>query len=201
LALLIVLALIVVRFSIILILSGGDFRRIRLAIRGSWRTLRDPAFADKVQALLEPPPPPPPAPPPKPSGAPLRLLALLQREGRLLDFLLEDIQSYPDAQIGAAVRDIHRQCQHAVKEHLDRKSTRLNSSHEWISYAVFCLKKKKQKSTPTEGESSYRVINLSDRTANLGTTRHCLTPTVASQARSVGECSSLRPRRHVVVSR
>src|SRR5438105_10521894 len=29
---------------------------------------------------------------------------------------------------------------------LDRKSTRLNSSHEWISYAVFCLKKKKKKS-------------------------------------------------------
>src|SRR6266536_3651692 len=26
---------------------------------------------------------------------------------------------------------------------VDRKSTRLNSSHEWISYAVFCLKKKK----------------------------------------------------------
>src|SRR5207247_8577692 len=25
---------------------------------------------------------------------------------------------------------------------IDRKSTRLNSSHEWISYAVFCLKKK-----------------------------------------------------------
>src|SRR5438105_7192706 len=32
----------------------------------------------------------------------------------------------------------------------DRKSTRLNSSHEWISYAVFCLKKKKQ----NDGESS-----------------------------------------------
>src|SRR5438105_11560592 len=28
---------------------------------------------------------------------------------------------------------------------VDRKSTRLNSSHEWISYAVFCLKKKKKK--------------------------------------------------------
>src|SRR5438105_10594556 len=28
---------------------------------------------------------------------------------------------------------------------LDRKSTRLNSSHEWISYAVFCLKKKKKR--------------------------------------------------------
>src|SRR5207247_4704246 len=29
----------------------------------------------------------------------------------------------------------------------DRKSTRLNSSHEWISYAVFCLKKKKKEHT------------------------------------------------------
>src|SRR5207247_6890184 len=32
-------------------------------------------------------------------------------------------------------------------QRVDRKSTRLNSSHEWISYAVFCLKKKR-KSTP-----------------------------------------------------
>src|SRR5438105_8030891 len=30
----------------------------------------------------------------------------------------------------------------------DRKSTRLNSSHEWISYAVFCLKKKKSREDP-----------------------------------------------------
>src|SRR5438105_11062199 len=35
----------------------------------------------------------------------------------------------------------------------DRKSTRLNSSHEWISYAVFCLKKKKN-NTSTLGDSS-----------------------------------------------
>src|SRR6266581_6689246 len=36
-------------------------------------------------------------------------------------------------------------------EHLgDRKSTRLNSSHPSISYAVFCLKKKKQHQKPTE---------------------------------------------------
>src|SRR2546421_9282711 len=32
----------------------------------------------------------------------------------------------------------------------DRKSTRLNSSHDQISYAVFCLKKKKQKTTDTQ---------------------------------------------------
>src|SRR5438105_9197530 len=31
-----------------------------------------------------------------------------------------------------------------IQQRPDRKSTRLNSSHEWISYAVFCLKKKKK---------------------------------------------------------
>src|SRR2546422_3910733 len=36
----------------------------------------------------------------------------------------------------------------------DRKSTRLNSSHGYISYAVFCLKKKKRRDTHTEAESS-----------------------------------------------
>ena len=59
-----------------------------------------------------------PAEPPKPSGAPLRLLALLQREGRLLDFLMEDVQAYSDAQIGSAVRDIHRTCRKALQDHL-----------------------------------------------------------------------------------
>src|SRR5438105_7754772 len=41
-----------------------------------------------------------------------------------------------------------RQLARLEQEHpelVDRKSTRLNSSHEWISYAVFCLKKKKKK--------------------------------------------------------
>src|SRR5690348_17464320 len=33
---------------------------------------------------------------------------------------------------------------HRIKEQVDRKSTRLNSSHPSISYAVFCLKKKKK---------------------------------------------------------
>src|SRR5688572_32289837 len=35
----------------------------------------------------------------------------------------------------------------------DRKSTRLNSSHSQISYAVFCLKKKKKKTSPSEAFS------------------------------------------------
>src|SRR2546429_5388209 len=36
---------------------------------------------------------------------------------------------------------------------LDRKSTRLNSSHGYISYAVFCLKKKNEVTTPRSGAS------------------------------------------------
>jgi hypothetical protein len=95
--------------------SGLSVQKMGAALRSDWRLFRDPEYAAKVQALLAPPPP---AAAPKPSGAPLRLLALLQREGRLLDFLLEDIQAYPDPQISAAVRDIHRQCQTALKEHL-----------------------------------------------------------------------------------
>src|SRR2546430_15002954 len=36
-------------------------------------------------------------------------------------------------------------CRHRIGALVDRKSTRLNSSHSQISYAVFCLKKKKKK--------------------------------------------------------
>src|SRR2546422_7378915 len=38
-----------------------------------------------------------------------------------------------------------RKAEYALDETQDRKSTRLNSSHGYISYAVFCLKKKKKK--------------------------------------------------------
>jgi len=45
----------------------------------------------------------------------LTLLATLQREARLVDFLMEDLASYDDAQIGAAVRDVHRDCAAALE--------------------------------------------------------------------------------------
>lgn len=49
----------------------------------------------------------------------LALLSLLQREGRLVDFLREDIDDYDDEDIGAAVRDIHRGCRKVLDEHLE----------------------------------------------------------------------------------
>ena len=98
---------------VLFFLAGLNTERLGLGMK----VLGDAALAEKVKALVGTVAPQEKKPA-KPSGAPLRLLALLQREGRLLDFLLEDIQSYPDAQVGAAVRDIHRQCQAALKEHL-----------------------------------------------------------------------------------
>src|SRR3712207_8508180 len=44
----------------------------------------------------------------------------------------------------------------AKEERADRKSTRLNSSHANISYAVFCLKKKKQPTTYTQNPTGCR---------------------------------------------
>jgi len=40
----------------------------------------------------------------------ITLLATLQREARFVDFIKEPLDSYSDAQIGAAVRDVHRDC-------------------------------------------------------------------------------------------
>src|SRR3712207_7172415 len=48
-----------------------------------------------------------------------------------------------EARFGAA-QARGRQLGQAARDHRDRKSTRLNSSHANISYAVFCLKKKKK---------------------------------------------------------
>src|SRR2546428_6651774 len=48
----------------------------------------------------------------------------------------------------------------------DRKSTRLNSSHDQISYAVFCLKKKKTKPTPHRATPETRTLRGGHRDAS-----------------------------------
>ena len=49
----------------------------------------------------------------------LHLFSLMQREGRLMDFLNEDLDGYDDAQIGSAVRSIHAGCRQLVQEYLN----------------------------------------------------------------------------------
>src|SRR2546427_1676435 len=57
--------------------------------------------------------------------------------------------------------------QHREKAHQDRKSTRLNSSHSQISYAVFCLKKKKKKINTTESSLSEVIDSLHSTKYNV----------------------------------
>ena len=63
----------------------------------------------------------PPAPP-KPSAGPadgaVQILAVLQRDARLVDFLMEDISGYPDDQVGAAVRDVQTQARESLGRYL-----------------------------------------------------------------------------------
>ena len=52
----------------------------------------------------------------------VQMLALLQRDGRLIDFLMEDLGAYGDAQIGAAVRDVHAGCRRVLDHYVSLES-------------------------------------------------------------------------------
>jgi hypothetical protein len=60
----------------------------------------------------------PAAPAVKTSDGALQLLAIMQRDARLVDFLMEDISGYQDDQIGAAVRELHDQCRDSVARYV-----------------------------------------------------------------------------------
>jgi len=98
--------------------------RLWIALRAFFAALRSRATAERVQGALARPALPAPAPAqpaPKveakrpPAKAAVRseavtLLATLQREARFLDFIKEPLTEYSDAQVGAVVRDVHRDC-------------------------------------------------------------------------------------------
>jgi hypothetical protein len=95
-----------------------------------FRVLFDGAFAARVwgarelAALPEPAPAPKDAKPlpapksePPPADPALQLLSLLQREGRLVDFLEQDVAGFKDEEIGAAARVVHEGCRKALRAH------------------------------------------------------------------------------------
>ncbi|MEO7145859.1 MAG: DUF2760 domain-containing protein [Bryobacteraceae bacterium] len=60
-----------------------------------------------------------PAPPPAtPADGALQILSVLQRDSRLVDFLMEDIGGYSDDQVGAAARTMHEQCRAALERYV-----------------------------------------------------------------------------------
>jgi hypothetical protein len=105
---------------------NGVWIRIKLAF-AAWFTI---LFKGRLPAQLQPPPQEPTA-----ARAPaavavaedgddraVQMLALLQRDGRLVDFLMEDVAAYKDAQIGAAVRDVHAGCRRVLERYVTLES-------------------------------------------------------------------------------
>lgn len=91
-------------------------RRLIQAFRAFFSTLT--SGEPPPPAETPAPPPPPPAPQiPAATGA-LQLLVILQREARLIDFLMEDLASYSDAQVGAAARAVQEGSRQALLRHI-----------------------------------------------------------------------------------
>ncbi len=114
--LLTLLGVAVLKVLVLLIVSKGSLGRVGAAWRAFRAVAGDDETAAKVQAALTAK-----KEAPKPvrlSSEPVRLLAILQREARLLDFLLEDIAGATNDQIGAGVREVHKKAQAVLREHL-----------------------------------------------------------------------------------
>jgi len=60
----------------------------------------------------------PAAPVAGPNDGAVQILSILQRDARMVDFLMEDISSYSDDQVGAAVRDIQSQAREALQRYM-----------------------------------------------------------------------------------
>jgi uncharacterized protein DUF2760 len=115
--------------------SLGFFARFGLAFVLFWKMLLDGSLAARlataqrlpaapVEAVLPPRPAQAPPPPARDTSAALHLLAILQREGRFVDFLQEDITSLPDAQVGAAARVVQEGCKKGLGQYLDLEPVR-----------------------------------------------------------------------------
>jgi hypothetical protein len=109
------------------------FARFALAFVAFFKVLFDAAYAGRLLRLQsgEPAPPAPAPEPPKlrevPTDGALQLLGLLQREGRLIDFLQEDLGAYPDAAIGATARVMHSTVRKALLSHVTFEPVRNES--------------------------------------------------------------------------
>jgi hypothetical protein len=95
--------------------------RLMTALACFGRALANPEFARQAAALLRPSPPPAQPrpvelPPERRHAAGLAVLSLLQREGRLIDFLQEDVTAFSDAEVGAAARVVHGGCKKVFQE-------------------------------------------------------------------------------------
>jgi uncharacterized protein DUF2760 len=121
---------------LIRVLFDGAFARRVYRVRDAMPELPprpEPArLPEKAAEKPAPKPKPEPEPPPDITPA-LQLLALLQREGRLVDFLEQDIATFNDADIGAAVRVVHQGCRKALHDHVTIVAVRAEDEGQKIT--------------------------------------------------------------------
>ena len=119
------------------------FERIGLALR----VLGDASFASRLlgeepRALAAPASAPVEPPEPRPASAELaadgalQLLALLQRDGRFVDFVQQDIDAFGDAEVGAAARVVHEGCRRALQKHASIASVRTEAEGARVELAT-----------------------------------------------------------------
>lgn len=130
----------------------GFWARLAMFFWLPWKILFNGVAAYRVrQALEAPAAPPAPAEPEKapeperaaepekaaeptrPGHEALRLLAILQRDGRLVDFLQEDISGAADAEVGAAARIVHEGCRKALNQYITLRPLRAESEGDPIT--------------------------------------------------------------------
>jgi hypothetical protein len=104
--------------------------RLILAFQCFFKILFSGVFAQKVRSLgmdnksikptqLPKNEPKPPEKQQETKDSSLLLLSLMQREARLIDFLMEDITEYSNEQVGAAIRDVHKKASGILKRCYD----------------------------------------------------------------------------------
>jgi hypothetical protein len=160
-------------------------QRIPLAFGAFFSILSNPAVAARVDRLHRDDAPAPAAAPVAPAAAaaapiapaPLRqaspdaalqLLALLQRDARLIDFTEEDLASHADADIGAAARIVHEGCRKVLREHFTIAPVRAEAEGSRISLdagfdaAAIRLTGNVVGSAPFKGSISHRGWRATD---------------------------------------
>ena len=105
-------------------LGGRRLARLALALRAFFALLFKGTLPDRMLAALglarrKQPVHAATAPPAaRAADGAVQMLALLQRDGRLVDFLIEDISAFSDSQVGATLRGLHDECRRTLLQHV-----------------------------------------------------------------------------------
>ena len=102
---------------------SSPIERFLLAFKCFWRTLFHQETARQIALIMRGGPTAAPSqqqelPPERKHASGLYVLSLLQREGRLIDFLQEDVTSFSNADVGAAARVVHSGCRKVLNQYL-----------------------------------------------------------------------------------